>query len=86
MRTKATSLLLLISGLLMAQESISLFDCHQLAIDNAPRLKDRELIQEMGNLKTEQAGTHWYPTLDFNGKVSYQSDVVTITLAISVSW
>lgn len=81
MRTKATSMLLLISGLLMAQERVTLFECHRLAIENAPRLKDRERIQEMGKLKTEEAGTHWYPTLDLNGKVSYQSDVVTVTLA-----
>lgn len=81
MKISATVFILAISGALMAQESLSLFECHQMAIENAPRLRDREIIQEIGELKTEQAGTNWYPTLDLNGKVSYQSDVVTITLA-----
>ncbi|MEN8203049.1 MAG: TolC family protein [Bacteroidota bacterium] len=81
MKTKVSLLFLLISAGLMAQESLSLFECHQLAIENAPRQKDRELIQEIGNLKTDQAASNWYPSLDLNGKVSYQSDVVTITLA-----
>jgi len=81
MRTKITGIFLFISLALPAQETISLFDCHKLAIENAPRLKDKELIQEIGHLKTDQASSNWYPSLDFNGKVSYQSDVVTITLA-----
>jgi len=81
MKTRVSIIFLLISATLFAQESVSLFECHQLAIENAPRLKDRELIQEIGDLKTEQAGTNWYPTLDLNGKVSYQSDVVTVALA-----
>ncbi len=83
MRTKTALLFLLFTGGLMAQERITLFECHEKAIENAPRLKDREIIQQIGDLKTDQAGTNWYPSLDLNGKVSYQSDVVTVTLANS---
>ena len=83
MRTKTALLFLVITGGLMAQERITLFECHDKAIENAPRLKDREIIQQIGDLKTDQAGTNWYPSLDLNGKVSYQSDVVTVTLANS---
>jgi len=81
MRTKAALLVLFFAGVLMAQESITLFECHEKAIENAPRLKDREIIQQIGDLKTDQAGTNWYPSLDLNGKMSYQSDVVTVSLA-----
>jgi outer membrane protein TolC len=81
MKTKLSVLLLLLTGALMAQESVTLSECHRLAVENAPRLKDKELIQEIGKLKTDQATSSWYPSLDLNGKVSYQSDVVTITLA-----
>lgn len=81
MRKSVFLLILAVTGTLVAQESITLLECHQLALENAPRLKDRELIQEIGHLKTEQAVTNWYPSLDLNGKVSYQSDVVTIALA-----
>ena len=67
--------------ILSAQDTLTLFQCHQRATENAPRLKDREAIRQSGELKTEMAGTSWFPSLDLNGKLSYQSDVVTITLA-----
>ena len=71
----------MVSVVLNAQESISLFECHNQAIENAPRLADREYIQQIGQLKSDQAQTNWYPSLDLNGRISYQSDVVTVTLA-----
>jgi outer membrane protein TolC len=80
MRTKAALLFVFFTGVLMAQETITLFECHENAIENAPRLKDREILQQIGDLKIDQAGTNWYPSLDLNGKMTYQSDVVTVTL------
>ncbi|MCP4313925.1 MAG: TolC family protein [Bacteroidetes bacterium] len=80
MRAIAFILLSTAAGLLHAQDSITLFECHTMAVENAPRLADRELIEQIGELRTEQAKTNWYPTLDFNGKLSYQSDVVTVAL------
>ncbi|MFO7670666.1 MAG: TolC family protein [Bacteroidales bacterium] len=80
MRAIAFILLFTVSMILVAQETITLFDCHNLAIENAPRLADRELLQQIGELKSDQAQTNWYPTLDLNGKISYQSDVVTVAL------
>lgn len=64
----------------MAQESLTLFDCQRMAREHAPRLEDVEVIQQMGETKIDQAGTSWYPSLDLNGKLSYQSDVVTVVL------
>ena len=81
MRASVFILLLWLSCSLEAQESITLFECHSHAIENAPRLADRELIRQIGVLKTDQAKSNWYPSLDLNGKLSYQSDVVTVTLA-----
>lgn len=83
MRTKASLLFLVISGVLLAQETITLFECHEKAIENAPRLKDLEIIKQIGDLNTDQAGINWYPKLDLNGRMSYQSDVITVALANS---
>lgn len=80
MKTYVIGLLLLVSSLVRGQETISLAECHRLAIENAPRQGDLELIRQMGELKRDQAGTSWYPSLNLNGKVSYQSDVVTVAL------
>ena len=69
MRTKTALLFLVLTGGLMAQERITLFECHEKAIENAPRLKDREIIRQIGDLKSDQVSTNWYPSLDLNGKV-----------------
>lgn len=79
---RAIIFILLFASTLMlnAQETITLFELHSQALENAPRLADREHIQEIGTLKTDQAKSNWYPSLDLNGKLSYQSDVVTVEL------
>ena len=80
MRTPALILLLTKAGSLVGQGSITLFDCHLLAQGNAPRLNDREIIRQIGDLKVDNAGTSWFPSLNLNGKLSYQSDVVIVSL------
>ena len=80
MRTLFLFMALMLSGHAMAQESLTLFDCQQMARENAPRLGDLDVIQKMGETRIEQAGISWYPSLDLNGKLSYQSDVVTVAL------
>ncbi|MEN8229103.1 MAG: TolC family protein [Bacteroidota bacterium] len=72
--------LTLSGGSLIAQDTITLFGCHSQAFENAPRLKDREFIRQIGQLKVDNASTNWYPSLELNGKLSYQSDVVTVAL------
>jgi len=80
MRTLFIFMALMLSGVTWAQESFTLFDCQRMARENAPRLGDLDVIQKMGETKIDQAGTSWYPSLDLNGKLSYQSDVVEVTL------
>jgi outer membrane protein TolC len=70
----------MLSGVLMAQDTLTLSGCQQMAREHAPQLGDLDVIRKMGDARIEQAGTAWYPSLDLNGKVSYQSDVVTVTL------
>ncbi len=80
MKTTTALLLLAVTCALSAQDTINLPECHRLAVENAPRLADRGYIQKIGELKSDQAKAGWYPTLDLNGKLSYQSDVVTMTI------
>jgi outer membrane protein TolC len=80
MKTTFTVLLLLFATQSWGQKSYTLAECHRLARENAPRQEDSELIRQMGELKKDQAGTSWYPSLKLNGKMSYQSDVVTVAL------
>jgi outer membrane protein TolC len=80
MRTTAVFFCLSMTATLAAQDTITLFECHRRATENAPRLADRGFIQQIADLRVKQAGSGWYPTLDLNGKLSYQSDVVTVSL------
>lgn len=80
MRTIILVTFLMISGFSLAQESLTLLDCQRMARENAPRLEDLEVLKNMGETRMDQAGSSWYPSLDLNGKISYQSDVVTVAL------
>ena len=71
---------LALSGVVLAQESLTLLDCQRMARENAPRLGDLDVIQKMGETKIDLAESSWYPSLDLSGKLSYQSDVVTVEL------
>ena len=64
-----------------AQDTITLMYCHSQAIENAPRFKDKSVLQLASDLKIENVETNWLPEMNLNGKASYQSDVVTLTLA-----
>ena len=81
MRTTIFLFTMLFSGALWAQDVLTLFDCQDMARENAPRLNDMDIIQQMGEAKMDQAESSWYPSLELNGKLSYQSDVVTIALS-----
>jgi outer membrane protein TolC len=61
-----------------AQDTLQFRSCLELAAAHAPRLLDRELIDAQGKLKLEKVKRGWYPELTFNGKATYQSDVISI--------
>jgi len=72
--------LLLCTPFLMAQERLSLQECHALVLNHAPRAEDSLLIRQGGELRVDQAGLSWLPDVSLNGKVSYQSDVVEVAI------
>ena len=81
MKTILILISLLLSGVVTGQPSLTLIECQKMAREHAPRLEDLEVIQQMGETKIDQAGSSWYPSLDLNGRLSYQSDVVTVALS-----
>ncbi|MFO7933049.1 MAG: TolC family protein [Bacteroidales bacterium] len=81
MKIKVASLWMMITGIsLFAQDSITLTDCHRLATENAPRMEDSEVIRTIESLKISKIARNWLPELNVNGKITYQSDVVTVAL------
>lgn len=62
----------------MAQTSLTLEDCYQLAQKNYPLIKQRELISRSGNYTVANAARGYLPQLNFSGQGTYQSQVVEI--------
>jgi len=80
---RLTLIIILGSGFLSfvaAQDTLTLMQCHELTVENAPRLKDKENLKMIADLKNRNAGSNWFPGMNLNGKASYQSDVVTVAL------
>ena len=73
---------LLIPMYLGAQDTLRYSDCLGAAVDNSPRLLDKQLIDEEGQLTQENIQTSWLPDMTINGRFSYQSDVVTLDFEI----
>ncbi len=67
---------------LLAQkiESISLDDCYQNAIINYPNFKQTDLNNAIFELNIKNTSTNYYPTLNLNGQISWQSDVTKINI------
>jgi outer membrane protein TolC len=64
----------------MAQQPLSLQRCYELATQNYPLIKQRELINRSGAYSVENAGKGNLPQLSFSGQATYQSEVVRIPL------
>ncbi len=78
--------LILIANLVMLQlfaqqtGSITLNECLQSAIINYPNFKQTELNNAIYDLNIKNTKTNYYPTLNLNGQISYQSDVTKMPI------
>ena len=71
-----------IGQLIWAQQSktITLEDCYQNAFENYPNFKQTELNNSIYELNIKNTKTNYYPTLNLNGQISWQSDVTKINI------
>ncbi len=72
--------LLLISttGLSQQTDTLTLFDCYDLARKAHPILKNYKIAEEIGNLKSTKVLTNNFPVLNFAAQATYQSDVIDL--------
>jgi len=59
-------------------DTISLNYCQQLALDNYPLIKQKELLSEAAGLKIKNLNTNYFPQISLNGQATYQSAVTEI--------
>ncbi len=57
-----------------AQDTLFLDSCIKISIKNYPIYKDKMLNKQISDLSTKNNRSNFIPSIDFEGKVSYQSD------------
>lgn len=82
MRKIVLAFIMLSSVGAMAQEHLSLFDCHDLAEQNHPLGLQKAEMESINQLNLQVIKSAYMPQLKLNGQATYQSDVVSIDLNI----
>ena len=84
MRMKRFCLFFAVAGLFQGGVSaqLTLEGCQQAARENYPLVRQLDLIERTRDFTLENASKSWIPQLTLSGKVSYQSDVTKMPLAI----
>lgn len=59
-------------------DTISLLYCQQLALDNYPLIRQKELLSEAAGIKIKNLSTNYFPQIALNGQATYQSAVTEI--------
>ena len=80
------SMLVFYSGICLAQpaDTLQLYECHRSAIENHPYFKQKELYSQSKELRTKNHTANWYPSLDMNGKYTWQNEVVELPIPIDI--
>ena len=81
---KVWLLVLLIPYLSIAQsrQPLSLQKAYDLAQQNYPLIKQRELLKQTADINIENLSKGFLPQLSFSGQATYQSDVTTVKIPI----
>ena len=69
-----------ISNVIYGQDILTLEECQLRAVENYPLVNQKELFDEVYQLKEKNLKSSWLPTFDLGAKASYQSDVVDIAV------
>lgn len=80
-KTNMLYLALLCSATAGAQ-TLTLESCYELAKQNYPLVKQRELIQRTGEYTVDNISKGYLPQVSVNGQYTYQSDVTKIPISI----
>jgi outer membrane protein TolC len=65
-------------------DTLTLFSCHRLAMETHPVHIQKDLFMRSKELKQENYSAGWYPSLDLNGRYTWQNEVVQIPIPITV--
>lgn len=77
-----TVLLLRSTGSVEAQQALTLKECYENALAASALAGEKNIYSEISSLKENNISKNWYPILDLNGSVLYNSDVVDLSSAL----
>ena len=63
------------------QDTVSLFECHRSAMTSHPLSVQKDLYMQSRELNLKNHSVNWYPSLDLNGRYTWQNEVVQIPFA-----
>ena len=66
----------------LCKAQLTLEDCYQLALQNYPEIKQRELITKTADYTIENIQKGYLPQLNINGQAAYQSAVTALPIKI----
>ncbi|MCL2290020.1 MAG: TolC family protein [Bacteroidetes bacterium] len=70
--------------LTFAQTIVTLDECQQWAVQQSSANVQKELNAQLLKVKLDDAASHMFPTLEINGRISYQSQVPQLPLSLGV--
>ena len=73
-------ILLIYNANAYSQDFLELDSCIEITIKNYPIFKDKILNKKISELNIKNNRSNYLPTLDFEGKVTYQSDVFRLDI------
>ncbi len=74
----AALLILAITAHAQVPDTISLFECHRSAMQTHPLYQQKDLYMQSRDLKMKNHSVNWLPSLDLNGRYTWQNEVVQI--------
>lgn len=75
-------LIVLLPGILLAQNQLTIEQCYEMARNNYPLIKQKELIEKSKEFSIANVGSGYLPQISINAQATYQSDVTSVPVSI----
>lgn len=77
-----TYLIVLLPGILSAQNQLTIEQCYELARNNYPLIKQKELIEQSKEFSVANVRSGYLPQISINALATYQSDVTSVPISV----
>ncbi|MEP6711286.1 MAG: TolC family protein [Ferruginibacter sp.] len=75
-------LLSLLPFITKAQQTLSLFEAYELAQQNYPLIRQRDLLKQTADITIDNLGKGYLPQFSLSGQATYQSEVTQVNIPI----